>query len=1169
MTSRARRYPHPTALLGSAVLTLLLGLASTPPAWATAPPLNISQVPLTLAVSAHPQVMFAVANSQSMDGTVTGAIMTGSGYPPPGDSSLTASASPPDYQVPAGFTPPFQGANAAGQAPYTVIQNGVEYDNSASRLNVAKAGLQAILQAYMPATDFGIETYDVKQPTAMNTWVYVTSPSGGFTFTNTPTPTERVIANPCYQYTTASSDVDNSCSSIAGLYGATTLRTNAWMVIAASSDDPQFNDVLYNPPNQLPGIFVAYRGPHPASPFAPYFNLSRYNNGQVLISYNATRPDIGPIELTPTNAGYVPYSPQVMFIARGFGYNSAAQTNTQVFDNGTTVVPITTAGLDPTAAQVNAALSQFTAALQPETNNTDSPEIKASAQQSPIAGLLVGTQQALQAANTGTCKVQQYAVLVTDGLPTQDLRGLNWPPLGSASAAGYGVTATYNADGSLASTNDQALQDAINQLAAMKKAGIQTFVIGLGAGVDPSANPAAAAALKAMAMAGGTYNYFPASSTSALVNDLNTVLAQIQAGTFSTTSATVNSTGLNTGSVVYQASYSVGTQPYGDWTGNVMAFGINPQTAQINTASPLWSAGTLLDAALSGNGWMQRAMATWNPATLAGVPWSWSALAPTQQQDLQPSDNMGPQRLDFLAGDTALDQANGGTFRNRSSLLGDIIDSNPLYIGAPNGPYGSSSYLNFEATWASRPPMLYVGANDGMLHGFNATTGQETWGYVPNAVFGNLINLTNPLYNGMHQDFVDASPQASDVQFADGSWHTILVGGEGAGGDSIFALDVTNPAAMTSSTAVAHDVLWEDTPPNAGLSFDEPAIAQINAPPGFAVFFGNGYNSPTETPTLEAVNAQTGVPIASINPCLTVPSACNTSLPNGLSSPVAVNLNGLLGYPVDVVYAGDLQGNLWAFDVDNANPALWTVRLLFKAEDASGTPQPITTAPVVSLNPNFAIQPGVMVYFGTGQLLQRADLTDTQTQSFYAVLDQGTQSGLTRADLQQQTITTLSAAQTGLPEATRTINTSTINWSTQDGWFMDLPGSGERLISDPRLNNGAVVFVTYTPATSACTVGGSSFLMDVNYATGGSFAQPELDVNGDGQLNAGDQVVSGGQTLNPVGMALGSGYAAAPTILSANLGSIHAVKLITKASGQIDTVEERGGSSGRAGWWQW
>ena len=203
--------------------------------------------------------------------------------------------------------------------------------------------------------------------------------------------------------------------------------------------------------------------------------------------------------------------------------------------------------------------------------------------------------------------------MISDGLPTEDLQGKSWPPLGSAAATGYGVTATFNTDGSLKSTNDQALTDTISVLTTLKTATIKTYVIGLGAGVDPTVNAQAAASLTAMAIAGGTINYYPATSPATLVSDLNNILLAVQAGSNSTTAASVNSTNLQTGSVEYQSSFTSSDTPYQDWTGNIVAIQSDPTTGN-PTSTTIWAAQPLLDA-LSPN---SRIIATWNPTLNSG-----------------------------------------------------------------------------------------------------------------------------------------------------------------------------------------------------------------------------------------------------------------------------------------------------------------------------------------------------------------------------------------------------------------------------------------------------------------------------------------------------------------------------------------------------------------------
>lgn len=1125
---------------------------------AAPPSLIISQIPLKLATPTHPQVLFAIGNSESMDGTLSGAIMLGSGTQPAALSSLQNSSSPINYTVPAGFVPPLQAA-VGGVAPYTVSQSGTLVDNGPSRLNVAKAGIQAIIDAYIQNTDFALETYKTSGTSLYSTWVYYMSPPGGFVFTNTPVAGNTYVTNPCYNYTTASATVLSNCNSLTNLYSSATLSTNQYIQIAATSDDPSINDVLYA--GNKPGIFISYNGPTPTTPYPPNFSIANYNNNSVLIRYSNTSPSIGAFAAGPTNAGYVPYSTQVMYAKRGFGYGGS-----QSAALGNIAVTMTTSGTTPTTDSVNTAIAKFTPFLKPETNSTSTTEIKGVAGQAPIAGLLTTAKTYLTGlANTG-CQPKSYVVLISDGLPTQDLTGKAWPPLGSAAATGYGITATFNADGTLSATNDQAVTDTITALASLNTAGIKTYVIGLGAGVDPTVNPQAAATLTAMAIAGGTINYYPATSPTALVNELNNILISVQNGSFTTTEAAVSSTHLQVGTVEYQASFTASDKTYQDWTGDVIEKALDPVTG-IPTGPILWSAQILLDTQPS------RIIATWNPALNSGVgggaPFQWASLSTTQQGQLQPTDALGSSRVSYLRGSAALEKRNGGTFRNRTHILGDIIDSAPIYVGPPSNPafFTSTSYVSFVQAKASRQAMLYVGANDGMLHAFNASTGVEKFAYIPNSMFTKLYNLTAPLYNQNHMFFVDGSPQSGDVLFAgDSGWHTILVGGENGGGNSIYALDVTDPTSLNTEAKLASAALWEFTDTDMSYSFSQPQIGRINSGSAslkFAVFFGNGYSSTGNKAILYAVNPQTGQLIRKIDLCSAVVGACDTSLSQGLSTVALAQSDGLQGQPITQVYAGDLQGNLWAVDVSSSTPSSWTARVLFQARDSTGTPQPITTPPVVTLNPSYPRFQGLFIMFGTGQLVTASDLTNTQTQTVYGVWDKPNNTLVTtRLDLQSQTLNLVTAATSGLTQDILTATTNAVGWNSKFGWYADLIAPGQRAITEPQLINGSFITTLNSPPSTPCGLASSMFL-DIDYKTGGAYPNRQLDINGDLIINGSDQY----NGANPVGIVLIPGYASSPTSVGPNKNN-NMVQIITMSGGQQISVINLNNNIRQTGWWQ-
>jgi type IV pilus assembly protein PilY1 len=411
------------------------------------------------------------------------------------------------------------------------------------------------------------------------------------------------------------------------------------------------------------------------------------------------------------------------------------------------------------------------------------------------------------------------------------------------------------------------------------------------------------------------------------------------------------------------------------------------------------------------------------------------------------------------------------------------------------------------------------------------------------------------------------------VQFADASWHTVLVGTEGAGGNSVFALDVTNPANITSEGTLASAVLWDFIDPDMGLGFSTPAIA--STPGGWTVFVGNGYNSPNQKPFLFALNAQTGATVSKIDLCAAVPTACNLAASNGLSTVIAVNSGGQLAGYANIVYAGDLQGNLWRVDVSNANPAMWTVTVLFQARDPLGNPQPITTSPVASLNPRYPQIQGTMVFFATGQLLGLRDLADVNVQTIYGIYDPpATYATPITSPVPRLPGNSLVQQLLSIPTSNGQVVVDTgnaVSIPTNSGWYVDLTlNSGERVVTDPRLESGGTLVLTsYVPSTDPCSAGGSSYLYMLNYATGGSFTSPQFDLNGDHVINGSDSVLlNSGLMGNPVGMALGNVFAAAPTIRTANLGTVGAIKLITESNNSIPTVGEKGSSKSRTAWWE-
>ena len=453
----------------------------------------------------------------------------------------------------------------------------------------------------------------------------------------------------------------------------------------------------------------------------------------------------------------------------------------------------------------------------------------------------------------------------------------------------------------------------------------------------------------------------------------------------------------------------------------------------------------------------------------------------------------GADLVNYIRGD----RTNEGTsdlttkyFRARTHVLGDIVNSEAVYVKAPVYDYVDTGYSTFKTSNASRTPMVYVGANDGMLHAFNANTGDEAWAYVPKALFPTLYRLADKLYASNHVVYVDGSPTVGDAYFG-GAWHTVLVGGFNDGGRAYYALDITDPASPKA--------LWEFTDTNLGLSYGRPEITKL-ANGTWVAMFTSGYNnvSPGDGQGhLYVVNLQTGAVISDINTGVgsssaAVAGACATApCPSGLGQIRAWVDNTRYDNTTTKVYGGDLYGNVWRFDVnDTIAPSGREAQKLATLIGPTGIVQSLTARPELGKVAGFPV-----VYVGTGRYLGGSDLTTSDVQSIYAIKDNGgtTSFGSPRSDVSatgfvQQTLTSATCPSgSQFCDAGTTIRTGTsngVNFATQKGWFVDLPGSRERATTDPQLALGTLAVTTNLLNPSACSVGGSSYVNFFDYRTG-------------------------------------------------------------------------------------
>lgn len=679
------------------------------------------------------------------------------------------------------------------------------------------------------------------------------------------------------------------------------------------------------------------------------------------------------------------------------------------------------------------------------------------------------------------------------------------------------------------------------------------------------------------------------------------------------------------GTQSYQSTYIAADDPKSNndrWYGYVSSDFI--ATSGSSSANPDWGTKTggkgmttadKLDALTNLN---DRVILTYDVASspAIGIPFKWSSLSTStstasQQMWLNKGkvgsastiagDGKGQDRLNFLRGDRSKESSKtGGTFRNRKSIGGDIVNSAIWYTGAPASGYSTKTYTTFANSKKSRLPMIYVGGNDGMLHGFSASDGTEKIAYVPHGVFQYLSQLTDPTYT--HQYYVDGSPFTGDINLgseASPNWRTYLIGTLAAGGRGFFVLDATDPASFTDTTAGATALVVMDktaaaakdaAPPSIpvdanadddiGQIFGQPTVAVDNQQRAlevtqtndgrWALIIGNGYNSKNETPTLLIQYLDGDKALKKITPNSTTycPAAVKPK-GNGLSRPQFLDVNGD-GIP-DFVYAGDLCGNLWKFDISNSSAASWGVAFggtpFFTAATGSGTRQPITIPPILWVNQDIG---GLMVAFGTGQNLTEGDRSDTSLQTVYSVLDNtrydvetsGTNKGKVKVNTSSPVPATVSGrsalqaesvddgtgggtAGTGASAGRSFWKLSTTevvyacaptapSCTVKKGWYMDLPVAGERVLTSLAFYDGSSILeiMSQKPASGSATASGEevcapqpqgakTFRTLIGISSGKTASPPIMDVNGDSIFNATDAGYAR-MTASPIELKFGT-----------------------------------------------
>jgi type IV pilus assembly protein PilY1 len=658
-------------------------------------------------------------------------------------------------------------------------------------------------------------------------------------------------------------------------------------------------------------------------------------------------------------------------------------------------------------------------------------------------------------------------------------------------------------------------------------------------------------------------NYYTARDPETMINGLNRAFKNIADAlrAYTTSFATSLPQTTSLGSASFGARYDAG------WTGEVEG---NLATFDATTGDPLfssrWSFASKLTAQIaesSGTGWnTSRNIVSWrvNTTPTAGaIPSSIGAgvrfrtgtgtdvLSSAQQSALDTVYRTGVDSVDFLnylRGDRTHEVGSPATgsariYRERTGPVGDIVGSRVEPVGPPSAPFSNAAnpgYSSFRSTWASRPTMVYVGSNAGMLHAINGSItdtsgGRERWAYVPDMVFNGPSGAGGASTHGLaargdpdftHRAMVDGSAASFDIDLgrtmtdagtlgSSTNWRTVLVGSMGKGGRGYFAIDITDPATMTSEAAVAGRVMWEISSAHPdfaelGFTFGEPAAVKLRKY-GWVLIFASGHNNSDGKGWFFIVNPRNGKLLEKISTGVGSPSG-----QAGMAHVQALMLDRTDG-TADAVYAGDLLGNLWRWDVRATTGAFPAPTKLAELTNAAGDPQPVTSRPYIIVHPATNRR---YVTVGTGRLLAASDISNSSAQSFYAIQDgsSGSFASTGPAGASFPIVRTQLAHHTDL---TRSVTVE----STQGGWWVNLgttAGNGWRVITEPSGFYGVVTFAAMLPDTSnPCEPSGRSRLYSVDVASGRSrLIVPGSGAGGSSGSGAGGTVIAYSESIGGV-----------------------------------------------------
>lgn len=567
--------------------------------------------------------------------------------------------------------------------------------------------------------------------------------------------------------------------------------------------------------------------------------------------------------------------------------------------------------------------------------------------------------------------------------------------------------------------------------------------------------------------------YFNAKKANDFRDKLAATLKGISRGVASSSNLAGTTTSTQANNYVYQGSYNGD-----DWSGALKGYDIKAADTVLWTSNfPTWSSRNILFNGASG----VKAL-------------SWANLATAEKTALK-----SEMIVNYLRGETANEAPNAGNLRKRSSILGDISNSSPAFVAEPvdrnygrHSWAGASTYNAFVANNKTRAARIYVGANDGFLHAFDANNGTETFAYMPKQMLNastDLASYSNPFYE--HKYFVDGSPIVADV-YLDGAWKSIMVGSLGRGGNSLFALDVTNPG----SEFTAANVLWDKAFDKLGTITSKPVVTRLNNG-SWAIVVGYGYNNSGNNSGLLVIDIKTGNVLASIDATDTVDANAH-----GLGQVEGwdADRDGI----TDWFFAGDLKGNVWKFDLSGKFTSEWKVAYsgfpLYKAKNAANQAQAITGGLTLSSE---AATGQLWVFFGTGKMLEAADLNNTNVQTWYGIQDVA---GIVdRSHLKQRFMQNVTYQNGSETRPARSITEATENdMAGSKGWYIDLIDTKERIVSRPVMAGNSLVVSTAIPSGDDCRPAGDGYVLSIDPFKGSRLKYHFFDLSKDAEFDGKD-----------------------------------------------------------------